>query len=161
MAKPKDSKQSRPKPVSYPKKLYRSEKNRILAGVAGGISEYFNIDPVLIRIVFILAALSGGSGVLLYFILWLIIPSQSGLDKKEEENIKNNVQEIKTQTKKYVDTAKKASRNKESRLWFGLILIIFGVYLTLVNFGFLRFFDFTKVWPTLLVALGLILLFRA
>ena len=55
------------------KRLYRSAKNRILGGVCGGIGEYLNVDPVLIRILWILSIVSGVS-VLFYLIAWIIIP---------------------------------------------------------------------------------------
>jgi phage shock protein C len=52
------------------KKLYRSRKNKVLMGVCGGIGEYFEIDPVIIRIIFVFT----GIGLLAYFIIGLIIP---------------------------------------------------------------------------------------
>lgn len=55
------------------KKLYRSCKDKILGGVAGGLGEYFEIDPTLIRLVFALAFLSG-FGFVAYLIAWIIIP---------------------------------------------------------------------------------------
>ena len=57
-----------------PKKLYRSRTNRWLVGVCGGIGEYFNIDPTVIRVIFVLAFLVLGGGLWVYLILWLIIP---------------------------------------------------------------------------------------
>ena len=57
-----------------PKKLYRSRKNRWLVGVCGGIGEYFNIDPTVIRVIFVLAFLVLGGGLWVYLILWLIMP---------------------------------------------------------------------------------------
>jgi phage shock protein C len=56
------------------KRLYRSRKQRIIAGVCGGIAEYFGIDPVLIRLAWVLFCLAGGAGVLFYIIAWIIIP---------------------------------------------------------------------------------------
>jgi phage shock protein C len=56
------------------KRLYRSQTDRWLLGVCGGIAEYFNLDPLIIRILFIVFALVFGGGILLYLILWLIIP---------------------------------------------------------------------------------------
>ena len=57
------------------KKLYRSERNRMICGVCGGVGEYFNIDPTLVRLAMVLvAACSFGSGVLAYFIAAIIIP---------------------------------------------------------------------------------------
>jgi phage shock protein C len=58
------------------RKLYRSTSNRQLAGVCGGLAEYFNLDPTLIRVLFIVLAVLGGSGVLLYLALWIIVPKQ-------------------------------------------------------------------------------------
>lgn len=58
------------------KKLYRSTDDRWLGGVCGGIAQYFNIDAILIRILFIILGLIGLGGVLLYVILWIIIPEQ-------------------------------------------------------------------------------------
>ncbi len=57
------------------KRLYRSRKNQILGGVCGGIGEYFDIDPVIVRLLFVLLALAGmGVGILVYIIAWIIIP---------------------------------------------------------------------------------------
>jgi len=59
------------------KKLYRSKKQRMICGVCGGIAEYFNIDPTIIRLVWVLFALTGGSGLLIYFIAAIIIPDET------------------------------------------------------------------------------------
>ena len=56
------------------KKLYRDPENRILGGVCSGMSIYWNIDPVIIRILFVIAALWGGGGIFVYLILWIVIP---------------------------------------------------------------------------------------
>ncbi len=56
------------------KRLYRSANNRILGGVCGGIGEYLNVDPVLIRLLWILLSFALGFGLLLYLIAWIIIP---------------------------------------------------------------------------------------
>ncbi len=58
------------------KRLYRSKKNRVIAGVCGGIAEYFNVDPTIIRLLWILFALAFGSGILAYIIAWVIIPEK-------------------------------------------------------------------------------------
>lgn len=61
-------------PANGVKRLYRSGNDRIIAGVCGGLAEYFGVDPVPIRLIWVIFALAGGSGVLLYVIAWLIIP---------------------------------------------------------------------------------------
>ena len=59
------------------KKLYRSRKDRWLAGICGGIAEYFALDPTLIRVLFVLFSLFAGGGILAYIILWLVIPEEA------------------------------------------------------------------------------------
>ena len=56
------------------KKLHRSKDDRWLAGVCGGIAEYFNIDGTLVRVLFILFGFAVGGGILIYIILWIIMP---------------------------------------------------------------------------------------
>lgn len=57
------------------KRLYRSERNRMLAGVCGGIGEYFNIDPTIVRLVWAVLSV-GGPGLIAYVIAMIIIPKE-------------------------------------------------------------------------------------
>lgn len=57
------------------KKLYKSRTNRMLDGVCGGIGEYFNIDPTLVRLAWALFAAAGGAGIVAYIIAAIIIPT--------------------------------------------------------------------------------------
>lgn len=66
------------------KKLCRSTKNRMLAGVCGGIAEYFELDPTIIRVVFVLFSVFAGGGILAYIILWLIIPQEPETTEPDE-----------------------------------------------------------------------------
>ena len=59
-----------------PKRLYRSRKNRIIAGVCAGIADYFNIDPTLVRVLWVISALVYGGGILAYIIAWILIPEE-------------------------------------------------------------------------------------
>ncbi|MEO5998668.1 MAG: PspC domain-containing protein [Chitinophagaceae bacterium] len=59
------------------KRLFRSENDKILGGVAAGLANYFGIDPSVMRILFVLVLFLGGSGFLLYIILWIVLPSRS------------------------------------------------------------------------------------
>jgi len=62
-------------PTSH-KRLYRSNTNRIIAGVCGGMGEYFGIDPTWIRVLFIVLLLAAGLTLVMYLILWLIVPPE-------------------------------------------------------------------------------------
>ena len=57
------------------KKLYKSNRNKMVAGVCGGIAEYFNIDPTVVRLAWVLFCALGGSGFLAYIIAAIIIPN--------------------------------------------------------------------------------------
>ena len=58
-------------------KLVRSTTDRKIAGIAGGMAQYFNIDPTLMRILWLLVALPGGLSIVIYFVLWLVIPEEN------------------------------------------------------------------------------------
>jgi phage shock protein C len=59
------------------RKLYRSQTQRMLAGVCGGLAEYFNIDATVVRVLFLILAVFGGSGLVLYLVLWIVVPNAS------------------------------------------------------------------------------------
>ena len=78
------------------KKLNRSTDDRWLGGVCGGLAQYFNIDAILIRILFIILGLIGLGGVLLYVILWIIIPEQpSGAGEAADFSVDDTIPEEK------------------------------------------------------------------
>jgi phage shock protein C len=57
-------------------RLFRSRRNYMVAGVCGGLGEYFNIDPTIIRLAAVLSLLLAGSGLLVYLVAWIIIPAE-------------------------------------------------------------------------------------
>lgn len=83
------------------KRLYRDPDNRILGGVCGGLGAYFNTDPIIFRIIFLIIALGMGSGIIIYLILWIAIPEAVTTAQKLEmrgepitiENIKKAVRD--------------------------------------------------------------------
>lgn len=61
-------------PIGFRKKLIRDTSNKVFSGVCSGLAAYFGLDTTLIRVIFVLLAIFGGSGVLLYIVLWIVIP---------------------------------------------------------------------------------------
>lgn len=59
-----------------PKRLYRTRANRVLAGICSGVGVYFNIDPVIVRLLWVIFTFAGGAGLLAYIIAWIIIPEE-------------------------------------------------------------------------------------
>lgn len=142
------------------KRLYRDESSSSIGGVCAGLGWFFGIDPVLIRIGFILLTVLGGSGVLLYIILWIVIPQAKTtaeiLEMQGEavtlDSIKDHVQGAKTEFKKGARDAKnniKSAVNKGVKAGghiagslskvFGTVFVIGGItallLLIIVLFG--------------------------
>ena len=62
--------------VAKTRRLYRSRTDRKLAGVCGGLAQYFNTDATLIRVLFVVLALLGGPGLVIYLVLWIVVPEE-------------------------------------------------------------------------------------
>jgi phage shock protein PspC (stress-responsive transcriptional regulator) len=73
------------------KRLYRSRNNRMLFGVCGGLGEYLNVDPTVIRLIFVLAFLPGGPGLLAYLVLALLVPEEP-LEEIQSESAESGVE---------------------------------------------------------------------
>lgn len=128
------------------KKLFRSFDNNIIAGVCGGLAEYFQIDGSLVRIIFILLAIGGGSGLLIYLILWLVIPKET---EKEKE---------KSMTKEISARQDKKIKGKKINI-LGVVLILVGL-VALWNQIFPKMIDWDMFWPITFVFVGILLIFR-
>jgi len=62
--------------MAQTRKLYRSKTDRKLAGVCGGLAQYSNIDATLMRVLFIVLAVLGGSGLVIYLAMWILVPKE-------------------------------------------------------------------------------------
>jgi phage shock protein C len=79
----------------YPKRLYRGRDDRMLGGVCGGLGEYFDVDPVLMRLVFVAGTvLSGGLGLAVYVLLWIIVPKEGAQAASRPDVWRQNADEI-------------------------------------------------------------------
>lgn len=70
-----------------PKRLYRNPNNRVIAGVCSGIADYFNMEPTWVRIIFLILLLAFGATLIVYLVLWLIVPQKPS---DTDENAKPN-----------------------------------------------------------------------
>lgn len=103
------------------KKLYRSRTNKFIAGVCGGLGDYFNVDATLVRIAFILLCFASGFGVLLYIVLWVIVPLEGGLAPRLDRDyfakvgseMKVKAQEVAKEVKETVEEFRKKPRNEK------------------------------------------------
>jgi len=128
------------------KKLYRSETNRLIAGVCGGLAEYFETDPVLVRIIFLFLSLIGAGGIFLYLILWVMIP------EKNEEH-KNSAHDFAREVREHMNS----SHNTVHSL-LGIFIIMIGILLLVDQF--FPGYGFEKFWPVLIILFGVLVMFR-
>ena len=90
------------------KRLYRSRTDRMIGGVCGGLGNYFSVDPSLIRLAFVLLFVFGGSGFLLYLILWIVLPEEGRTYTSPEEAARANAQEIAGRARQFGQDVKTA-----------------------------------------------------
>jgi phage shock protein C len=89
------------------RRLTRSESDQMVAGVCGGLGEYLGIDPTLVRIVFVVLAVFGGSGLVLYLALWLIVPRSSRVDATPRDVVRDGVDEGRSLAHQGADAARR------------------------------------------------------
>ncbi|MGB8656936.1 MAG: PspC domain-containing protein [Candidatus Zixiibacteriota bacterium] len=118
------------------KKLYRSRTNSMIAGICGGLGEYLNVDPTILRIVAVLLVFADGVGFLAYIVGWIIVPRRP-------------------ETEAEVVTPEKS---KFSHLLPGLALIFLGL-IFLLNSLF-PWFHLHYLWPVILIVIGIALLVK-
>ena len=154
------------------KKLQRSRKKKFLAGIAGGLGEYLDIDPVIIRVVFVLITIFHGFGLIIYIIMWIVIPEEPfdmSFTEKEtnfsenfgssfSEGINPGSQSVFDEAKKAAEEVKMSSSSSNGRVIVGAIFILIG--LLFLSEKFFPFLDFEFVFAVGIIVLGLSLLFN-
>lgn len=147
-------------------KLYRSETDKIIGGVCGGLGEYLHIDPLILRILFVLLAMVNGLGLVGYLLLWILVPAGQAAYASHKEVMRRNVEEIGQRARELSQEARQALDGKWSgtqvpgnrMLIIGAALAGVGLLLLLSNLGLLWWFDFGKLWPLILIAVGGVIL---
>jgi phage shock protein PspC (stress-responsive transcriptional regulator) len=119
------------------KKLYRSRESTYIGGVCGGLGEYFDIDPLVVRIITVILALAKGIGIIAYIIAWIAIPRRPEGEQAVGAPPKSSLA-------KYIP---------------GLILVVVGLVFLIDNIFW--WFNFGVIWPLGLIAVGLLLIFKS
>ncbi len=150
------------------KKLYRSYKDKMLGGVAAGLAEYFNIDTTLVRVLFVVTLFLGGTGILAYIILWIIVPEEPikfppvEVGEEKTNNETQTEPDSAKQENQFDAAAYYSSLDKQRekrRTFAGLILLILGLIFLADNFiPRIRIGEF---WPLILVAAGAAILINS
>lgn len=141
--------------TKHVKKFYRSRTDRIIAGVAGGIGEYFEIDPVVFRILFIILLFAGGFTFWLYIILILVVPSEiEGAVKGK----KTGKEKAKKETKK----AKEEAEQLSGKQIIALVIILMGLAILMTSLfpTYLGWFKWNVFWAIVILLIGFVILFK-
>ena len=134
------------------KRLYRSRKERMVAGVCGGVAQYFNVDVVIVRLAWVLLALAGGPGIIAYIIAWIIVP--------EEPAVPESHTSVEGETpSEPAETPSKSNSQKA----LGYILVALGLYILLravfpLPWGPFWGLSIRQWWPVILIALGVVMI---
>jgi phage shock protein PspC (stress-responsive transcriptional regulator) len=142
--------------------LYRSRKDRVFGGVAGGIARSLNADPAIVRLIFAILVIFGGGGLLLYLILWIAIPDEP-YEFFQENKIMNESKPDGETTADSMPSATPAyqSRRNNGALIAGLILIAVGALFLIDRFLPEIKFHLNDFWPVVIVIAGFALIYSS
>lgn len=126
------------------RRLYKSRRNKVIDGVCGGIAEYFDVDPTIVRLLWVLLTLMGGSGFILYIIAMIIMPVNPDHLVAPQSTTNNG--------------------SPDKRRFFGVMLILVGAFILLMNVGWFWGFGWwsfsrTVMLPALLIGIGALLIY--
>jgi phage shock protein C len=136
------------------RRLYKSRENRKIAGVCGGIGEYFDIDPVIVRLLVVIFTLAGGAGLIGYIIAAIIIPERDGNKYSNTYNYEDSSPDYDNMGNS--DSNKKSNGN--SMMVFGVILLLLGAFVVLRSF--VPWVSRELILATGLIAIGLYFIFK-
>lgn len=150
------------------RRLHRSRRERMVAGVCGGLSEYFDVDPVIWRLAFVVVTFMGGAGVLIYFILAVLMPEEGREAAPAGDALQENVNDLTASARQFGDhlrgyahsetTAEDLERRARNRQMGGLILVGVGALLLLGNLNLFWWFNWDRLWPVGLIIVGVAIL---
>lgn len=141
--------------------LHRSSTNKVIAGVCGGLAEYFNIDATLVRLLWALAFFLAGTGFILYILAWVIIPDDPANVRREGYAVPgaSGPEEQGGNTPDALSGTGNGYRREDKRhLVLGLTLIVLGVFFMLDRI--FPFFRLHNLWPLILIIIGIMILMK-
>jgi len=161
-----DSSEGKAKDKSDIRKLYRDPDDVIIAGVASGLSEFFGIETALMRLIFAISVLFGGLGIVMYIILWVIVPvAETSTQKFEMRGEKMTLQQIEKAAKEGVDNLKKKDfgglnkffvlAGKAAKIFLKVILYIVGISFLIAGIAGIAATSFAFAWVAAGVGVGI------
>ena len=147
-------------------RFYRDKSKGMVGGVCAGLCEYFGVSPTLLRVIFVLWALSG-SGVGAYIILWVILPDKAALGIAHNTAVQQNVREIGSEARSLGRELRdlfgggSGTIPSQRLMWLGGFIILLGFALLADSLHLLGWFRLDHLWPVVLILAGVVLLNRA
>ncbi len=141
------------------KRLYRNKQNKMIGGVASGMADYFEVDPVLVRALFIIITIAYGIGLLAYIVLWIIIPSN---EIEEQYNFNSHNDNPNTfssvEDESYYNDINISNKKNDRKFLSGIILILSGIIIFIKQV--LPDFNFEYIVPIILIIVGFSILYK-
>ena len=140
----------------------------MIAGVSGGIAEYFDIDSTLVRLLTVLVVLLGGAGVVAYIIAWIVVPknpeqiSDEVFEEREniKEKIKKGTKNVIEEVKVHFESEEHSHKSEKNRRILGGIIVIAIGLIFLLNSLF-PWVGWGRLWPVILIAVGMTIMIQA
>lgn len=141
------------------RKLYRSSTKKYLGGVCGGLAEFFQTDPVFFRVLFLIMLLTGGSGILVYIVLWIFIPRRPySLNENPSGNFDYFRNDSDTDTMREAQQIWRNEAIKKRKRKLGIAMISIGVLILLNKLLPQNYLLF--LWPLILILVGVVIIKR-
>ena len=147
-------------------RLERSTTNKVVAGVCGGIGEYLQVDPTLVRVFFVIGTIvTGGLGLLGYIVAIVLLPlpgqpapfvKTAGVTSSTVDPVTGEV--TTEQTPRIAPAPADPAQAERNRAAFGVVLVALGVIFLFSNAGVFRIVRWDLAWPLVLIAIGALLL---
>jgi phage shock protein C len=135
-------------------RLMRSETDKMISGVCGGIAAYLGVDSVFVRLAFVVLLFASGIGFLLYLALMIIMPSEASVDQPSSKIVQNNLDRL---GEDLGQGMRRVRAHPEGRTLAAVLLILLGVFLLVDNLGWISNGIF---WSLALIGLGLYFILR-
>ena len=145
-------------------KLYRSQTDRMLGGVCGGLAKYLNVDLTIVRLFFVVLTLLGGFGPLIYFIMWIVVPlegytyTDTHPERFDGEDIKERAGMVRDD---FISAVKQPNQN--TARFIGIALVLAGGFFLVrqLDLPWLNWLDSGVIWASLILLAGIALLMKA
>lgn len=143
-------------------RLYRDDIHKVIGGVCAGLADYLKIDVSIIRLIFVLTLILKGGGLLIYIVLWMVLPKKSGIfppfQQPQPPFVDYTVPPVNS-TPHWDPTLSQPKKTSTGAIIAGTVLIIIGGIVLMDDFDIIPDWDFDHLWPLALIGAGIAAIF--